>query len=253
MSDKMREAFEEEMVRLGHFPDGTEFTHDSEGAYIHEPAQIAWEAAQWAALTQQPESEPVAKVQAGITRGKFGNAQTVLTREEIPAGTELYIGPQHEECDPVADLIVSENGTSASYRIDPLSVLPLGIHKLYPRIQPTPQVPEGWKETIRLAQHLVSRSSDYRGPEVFARLEDLLSAAPSIAEKREWINCMEERVPTEADGDDFGNVWYCRPYFQEPKMIQVSEFPRSMVLIDDMYWMPTGLLRPEPPATGGND
>jgi len=80
------------------------------------------------------------------------------------------------------------------------------------------------------------------------RLEeyDMLTAAPSIAEKWEWINC-EERLPTEEDAFVEDIVWACQidkwgiPTAKLRGVLDV--FPGDHIT----HWMPTGLRRPEPP------
>lgn len=81
----------------------------------------------------------------------------------------------------------------------------------------------------------------------------MLSTTPQ-PEGDGWIKC-SERLPTEADADDNGEVWWLTPNEKgEMSVISMhwsfaSPSDRGITLLDEAtHWKPTGLKRPTPPA-----
>lgn len=60
-----------------------------------------------------------------------------------------------------------------------------------------------------------------------------------------WIPCWD-RMPTEDDADEEGNVWFCWADGQ-PGLLPWEDAAQRHT---ENFWMPTGLKRPNPPAEG---
>ena len=59
----------------------------------------------------------------------------------------------------------------------------------------------------------------------------------------EWIKC-SERLPKESDGDCHGIVWV---YNKGLSWVEISDLEDVKFISDYTHWMPTNLVRPEPP------
>jgi len=114
--------------------------------------------------------------------------------------------------------------------------------------QPAAQVPEGWKlvpvkATKEMGRSLFPVATAEERQEMW---DEVLSVAPSIAEKPQWIR-FEERLPTEEDAFVEDIVWVCQidkwgiPTAKLRGVLDV--FPGDHIT----HWLPTGLRRPEPP------
>lgn len=74
----------------------------------------------------------------------------------------------------------------------------------------------------------------------------------SELEEFDWIAC-SERLPTEADEDCNGTVWsaYNHPITRAKAGPNLSSSSWVTIFskncLEAMYWMPTGLRKPEPP------
>ena len=63
----------------------------------------------------------------------------------------------------------------------------------------------------------------------------------------EWIKC-SDRLPAECDGDFEGLVWVNDRYMTLPKYAQSRlHWSRVREIAGYTHWMPTNLVRPEPP------
>ena len=121
----------------------------------------------------------------GLTGGKYESAQIAI---------RAIRGAQQGEAEPVATLHVREDGRSATYALDELSVLPVGKHDLFAAPQPA-QVPEEWRDTISCAETMLRGCLDTVGTsdpqqyeavsQICDELESMLTAAPSGDAKRE--------------------------------------------------------------------
>jgi len=138
---------------------------------------------------------------------------------------------------------------------------------LYASPQPTAQVPEGWKVheptpgVIKIEKEgagymHVRRGIDYNPFKTMAVLqalaEDMLTAAPSIAEKREWPTALEEEPPEDVELLVYfaeEGPWIARwsmtlQRFCVAQPSDVGQLPAGA------RWQkinPPGLRRPEPP------
>ena len=63
------------------------------------------------------------------------------------------------------------------------------------------------------------------------------------ASSDEWIKC-SERLPKESDGDCHGIVWV---YNKGLSWVEISDLEDVKFISDYTHWMPTNLVRPEPP------
>ena len=63
------------------------------------------------------------------------------------------------------------------------------------------------------------------------------------ASSDEWIKC-SERLPEESDGDCHGTVWV---YNKGLSWVEISDLEDVKFISDYTHWMPTNLVRPEPP------
>ena len=63
------------------------------------------------------------------------------------------------------------------------------------------------------------------------------------ASSDEWIKCTE-RLPKESDGDCHGIVWV---YNKGLSWVEISDLEDVKFISDYTHWMPTNLVRPEPP------
>lgn len=126
--------------------------------------------------------------------------------------------------------------------------------------QPTPQVPDVYKNLYEKANRLIAQVGfageiDSRANEVsqlLSAMEEidangLCPMDPSIAEERKWVNC-EKRLPRPSDGDGSSNVWV----IDRDGVIEVKHWRYVVSHGAALYthWMSTGLRRPEPPAGG---
>lgn len=59
---------------------------------------------------------------------------------------------------------------------------------------------------------------------------------------RQWVKC-SDRMPTENDADYNNEVWW---WCQHGRTV-LNKWYQDRRLIEATHWMPTGLVRPEPP------
>ena len=73
------------------------------------------------------------------------------------------------------------------------------------------------------------------------------NATPTKADT--WIKC-SERLPEESDGDCHGIVWV---YDEALLKVEISDSVDVKFISDYTHWMPTNLVRPEPPKEQYDD
>lgn len=211
MSDKMRDAFCK-MIEQAH-------REGQKSAAGREGTGHRWETSEscrnigemFAALTQQPDSDPEFK---SIEPGFTGWYEESKYWGRVKSGT-------------LAAMKATWKAAVAS------------------RPQPSAQVPE---RILELAGRLVASGpkccavSASECHEITDFIHSL-SADPSVAEKREWISC-EDQLPTEEDADFNGDVIWWAPALNFP---MVRGWDNSAYKNFSPFWMPTGLQRPQPP------
>ena len=126
-----------------------------------------------------------------MARNSYGRAdpETGNVERGFYRGYKAALAQQAKSDEPVVTLLVHEEGTSASYALDPLSTLPLGEHSLYLKAQPA--IPEGWRcipgtlteEMIKAAQ--IASPFDLKRSVVEAVYYGALNAAPEQTEGEE--------------------------------------------------------------------
>ena len=144
---------------------------------------------------------------------------------------------------------------------------------LYTRPAKAQRVPEGWTLQCREGHPKtinIYRSKDgaWCGGGVegeagasglrYEFFEALLSTIPPADKPEgEWVKC-SERLPTEADADANGEVWWVTPNDKgEMTVISMqwsfgSPSDQGVTLLDEAtHWKPTGLTRPAEPDMGG--
>lgn len=123
-------------------------------------------------------------------------------------------------------------------------------------IHPPAKVPEGWMlvpEEITAGQLMAAWNehglyADKVGP-VYDLLLKSSPTPPADKPEGEWVKC-SERLPTEADEDDRGDVWL----YEEgvgPILCAARNLRACPRLADPLQWKPTGLTRPAAPDMGG--
>tara|TARA_R100000789_G_scaffold82540_1_gene77988 strand:+ start:5337 stop:6002 length:666 start_codon:yes stop_codon:yes gene_type:complete len=145
------------------------------------------------------------------------------------------------------------------------------IIPLYTHPQPAQQVsvPEEWGYVVEVFLENVEEVTELllsggAADNIVALCNDLNKAA-TVAEKvlstpqpegDGWIKC-GERLPTEADSDANGEVWWLTPN-DKGVMVVISMHwsfgspsDQGITLMDEAtHWKPTGLKRPQPPKEG---
>ena len=276
--DKMREAFEEEnpvpeALIYQDFTDTYEIEHEEHTltfkqksgyneAYTH--FEEGWDAA----LTHhQAESEPVGwMVETNIGRMSFITKQSLDEFLAEAKDKNLRVVPLYTRSQPAAQVEEwrhdSESLEALHMNLDKAGVpreedgVVLSEWGRVCRYKPAVQVPEGaihnGMECLRRLRdhyeftdaegHLLGNCYEYAEVE---RAFHVLTAAPSIAEKRESREPIpfEERKPAKSDFDYKGNVqaWDGRKWdlWDRQGVSEYAEWGLS-------HWMPTGLRRPQP-------
>lgn len=69
--------------------------------------------------------------------------------------------------------------------------------------------------------------------------------------KAEWVSC-RDRLPTEADADEFGEIYWCgKEHVRREDVTEVLSWDFKQPWNLNGFWMPTGIVRPKPPAQAG--
>ena len=110
-----------------------------------------------------------------------------------------------------------------------------------------PAVPEGWRAILEEALAMMTSQpmTLERQADAVTGVRSLLST-PTTPQADGWIKC-SERLPTEADADSEGNVWFCWP---DGDMRLVHYKKIQLPYHSEHHWKPTGLKRPQPPKEG---
>lgn len=241
--------------------------------YLDRFGRVLWLNGVAEAAAQKPESEPVSTTTHCNSLNEHGPYFSLSDWEklrELPPGTELYLGPQPTTQVPPCNTLSNSRAPKPGE----------GIPEIVGRQNIAPQVPEELEslraenaELKEWVRQYAAVSAKYTGNpcncmsaagELHAQYcpvwvrdkakssisnETTLKAAPSIAEKLEWVSCVD-RLPTAEDADSYGSVWWACFYPDDESPWLLAR--ESWTTPDDAaYWMPTGLKRPEPPVSGG--
>ena len=93
-----------------------------------------------------------ARVVASILQQCYIDEENDCDRDPLSLLAAAPECQQAKSDEPVATLLVHEEGTSASYALDPLSTLPLGEHSLYLKAQPSTLPAELALAAVRYAE-----------------------------------------------------------------------------------------------------
>lgn len=76
------------------------------------------------------------------------------------------------------------------------------------------------------------------------------AAVPPVSDKLQWISC-KKRLPTKENADEFGFIWVCSGDIETISLqVNLCNWGAAKAGIGYQYWMPTNLVRPEPPEAG---
>lgn len=192
---------------------------DLTSVYIDSRANVAWQA--WQAARAQGEGVPVVWI----------NKETLQKLVEDPKQRlqQVWINPKRTDEDDT----------------------PLYTH-------PAPSVPEmtsaiindcAWTFIEAMPHNLPGPIWNDLKPALYAAIkeyhEKVLTTTPQPADK--WIKC-SERLPTEADGDQFGKVWVHDRAMTRPEFaLHLADWQVVGAIDDYTHWISTGLKRPAPP------
>lgn len=225
-----REAFEEHARKYGYST-----RRASDGSYYENRIETLW--ATWkAALSHQQEAEPI--YQVWFSKGQWTDVPKSVFDKD-PAGDRSRVVYTHPSPTEQESRVPEE--LSASEAVFGL------MGWLTSREEVTPHLSGSHEATVGAdiaAQFIESNGlSEPREGWYKKLVHPKPSSAPTLPDNPQWVS-VEERLPTEEDEDFDGVIWAAN-ICGGTERINANLFCIDSNLYT--HWMPTNLVRPEPP------